>query len=251
MASAAREERTARTARQSRRQQEELAEVIAFDTREVLEPAKDALDVLARSAAAAFAVDRAGKVVYWNAGAEKMLGWRASEVLGRSCYEVLSGNDPFGNRYCGHNCPIVSVMTAGTEPSPFFMDVKSREAARVKVRVRTAAMPGPGPRFSALVHLLDRGDDQELAHLLDELRASTSGASAVPKLVPVPDTNPLTAREREIVLLLSNGYAALNIAARLDLSHATVRNHIQNILRKLDVHSQVEAIAVSFRRGWI
>ena len=51
--------------------------------------------------------------------------------------------------------------------------------------------------------------------------------------------------------MLSDGYAALNIAARLGLSHATIRNHIQNILRKLDVHSQVEAVALSIRRGWI
>jgi DNA-binding NarL/FixJ family response regulator len=68
---------------------------------------------------------------------------------------------------------------------------------------------------------------------------------------PAISVSPLTTREREIVLLLSNGYAALNIAAKLNLSHATVRNHIQNVLRKLDVHSQVEAVALSFRRGWI
>ena len=43
----------------------------------------------------------------------------------------------------------------------------------------------------------------------------------------------------------------LNIAAKLNLSHATVRNHIQNVLRKLEVHSQVEAVALAFRRGWI
>jgi DNA-binding NarL/FixJ family response regulator len=54
-----------------------------------------------------------------------------------------------------------------------------------------------------------------------------------------------------MIILLSNGYAALNIAARLNLSYATVRNHIQNALRKLDVHSQVEAVALWFRRGWI
>lgn len=62
---------------------------------------------------------------------------------------------------------------------------------------------------------------------------------------------PLTERERGIVAMLSDGYAALNISARLGLSHATIRNHIQNILKKLDVHSQVEAVALSIRRGWV
>jgi DNA-binding CsgD family transcriptional regulator len=62
---------------------------------------------------------------------------------------------------------------------------------------------------------------------------------------------PLTPREIGIVEMLADGYAALNIAARLGLSHATVRNHVQNILRKLDVHSQVEAVALAIRRGWV
>jgi len=75
-------------------------------------------------------------------------------------------------------------------------------------------------------------------------------ARIVPRIAREPH-NPLTPRERDILLELSNGYAALNIAARLNLSHATVRNHIRNILRRLEVHSQVEAISTSFRRGWL
>ena len=51
--------------------------------------------------------------------------------------------------------------------------------------------------------------------------------------------------------LLADGWAALNIAARLNLSHATVRNHIQNALRKLEVHSQVEIVALALRSGWV
>ena len=62
---------------------------------------------------------------------------------------------------------------------------------------------------------------------------------------------PLSKREHEIVALLADGWAALNIAARLNLSHATVRNHIQNALRKLEVHSQVEIVALALRSGWV
>jgi len=231
----------------------DLARVVPITTRgaELNGSERDAVDVLARSAAAAFALDRSGHVVYWNEGAEKLLGWRAEEVLGRCCYELLSGNDPFGNRYCGHNCPIVSAMTAGTEPAAFFMDVKSRGASRVKVRVRTAALPEPGPRFTALVHLVDRGDDERLEAVLKELHGSMEGETLPPRPEAVTHANPFGPREREIILALSNGYLSLNIAARLNLSRATVRNHIQNILRKLGVHSQVEAVSVAIRHGWI
>lgn len=62
---------------------------------------------------------------------------------------------------------------------------------------------------------------------------------------------PLSKREHEIVAYLADGYAALNIAARLNLSHATVRNHIQNALRRLEVHSQVELVSLALRRGWV
>ena len=40
---------------------------------------------------------------------------------------------------------------------------------------------------------------------------------------------------------------AREIAARLGIAEATVRNHIRITLRKLDCHSQLEAVAVAFR----
>ncbi len=86
-------------------------------------------------------------------------------------------------------------------------------------------IPGAGPRGERTIYLL---------------RASSA----------VSTSCPLSRREREIVSLLADGYAALNIAARLNLSHATVRNHIQNALRRMEVHSQVELVALALRRGW-
>ena len=59
----------------------------------------------------------------------------------------------------------------------------------------------------------------------------------------------LTAREGEVLALLGEGCRADQIAARLGVSIATVRNHIRAILRKLECHSQLEAVAESRRRG--
>ncbi len=64
-------------------------------------------------------------------------------------------------------------------------------------------------------------------------------------------TSPLSARETEILRLLAEGYSTLNIAMRLNLSHATTRNHVANLNRKLGVHSQAQAITVCFRKGWL
>lgn len=51
----------------------------------------------------------------------------------------------------------------------------------------------------------------------------------------------LTPRERQVLRLLSDGQGVSALAASLHLSPHTVRSHIRRILRKLSLHSQVEA----------
>lgn len=53
----------------------------------------------------------------------------------------------------------------------------------------------------------------------------------------------LSPRQREVLALISDGVRAREIAARLGLSQTTVRNHIRGLLRRLDCHSQLEAVA--------
>jgi DNA-binding CsgD family transcriptional regulator len=53
----------------------------------------------------------------------------------------------------------------------------------------------------------------------------------------------LTPREVEVLRLLASGTAGTEIAADLAISPVTVRNHVQNILVKLQVHSRLEAVA--------
>jgi len=59
----------------------------------------------------------------------------------------------------------------------------------------------------------------------------------------------LTARERDILMLLADGTGQKAIAAELVLSSKTVATHIQRILTKLDAHSRAEAVAVAHREG--
>jgi len=101
--------------------------------------------------------------------------------------------------------------------------VLSPEALDTLARSAILRIPGAVPRAERTVYILDS----------------------------VTVSCPLSRREYEIVALLTQGYAALNIAARLNLSHATVRNHIQNALRRVEVHSQVEIVALALRHGWV
>jgi two-component system, NarL family, nitrate/nitrite response regulator NarL len=53
----------------------------------------------------------------------------------------------------------------------------------------------------------------------------------------------LTPREREIVALIDEGLSNKEIAARLTIEVATVKNHVHNILEKLQVRRRGEAVA--------
>jgi two-component system, NarL family, nitrate/nitrite response regulator NarL len=64
------------------------------------------------------------------------------------------------------------------------------------------------------------------------LRASTDDS---------PPTRPLTARETEIVRLIDSNLSNKEIAARLGIEVATVKNHVHNVLDKLHVHRRAQA----------
>jgi PAS domain S-box-containing protein len=67
---------------------------------------------------------------------------------------------------------------------------------------------------------------------------------------PAPDAHPhLTPRQNQILHLLSHGRSTMQIAQELHLSPDTVRNHIRRLLRALDAHSRIEALAVAHRAG--
>jgi two-component system, NarL family, response regulator YdfI len=62
---------------------------------------------------------------------------------------------------------------------------------------------------------------------------------------------PLTARERDVLQMLSEGLGNKEIAARLRISEHTVKFHVASILGKLGVSSRTEAVTVALRRGLI
>lgn len=69
---------------------------------------------------------------------------------------------------------------------------------------------------------------------------------------PTPENSPfadLTPREREILGLLAEGQSNKAIARNLGISDGTVKLHVKAILRKLNVHSRVEAAVMAVEKG--
>jgi DNA-binding NarL/FixJ family response regulator len=59
----------------------------------------------------------------------------------------------------------------------------------------------------------------------------------------------ITPRETEVLRLVAKGLTARRIAERLGLSHRTVENHVQNVLRKLQLTNRVELARYAIEQG--
>jgi DNA-binding NarL/FixJ family response regulator len=87
------------------------------------------------------------------------------------------------------------------------------------------------------IRRVDRGE-LYLSHRISELVLEDRHAA--------PET-PLTAREREILKLVAEGYTARQIAERLGLSPKTVENHRANIMDKLGIHTIAGLVRYALR----
>jgi DNA-binding NarL/FixJ family response regulator len=87
------------------------------------------------------------------------------------------------------------------------------------------------------VHAAASGEVVFGADLAARMLGYFTAAAAPPPVFPQ-----LTGREREVLELVAQGRANAAIAARLSLSQKTVRNHVSNILAKLQVADRAQAI---------
>ncbi|KAF0194550.1 MAG: two component transcriptional regulator LuxR family [Bacillota bacterium] len=63
--------------------------------------------------------------------------------------------------------------------------------------------------------------------------------------------SPLTGREGEILSLMTKGLSNGDIAKKVYISEKTVKNHVTNILRKLDVTDRTQAVIEGVKRGLV
>jgi DNA-binding NarL/FixJ family response regulator len=66
---------------------------------------------------------------------------------------------------------------------------------------------------------------------------------------PEQEGDGLTERETEILKMVAKGLSYKQIAERLVISHRTVQNHVQNTLRKLQMHNRVQLTRYAIEQG--
>lgn len=128
----------------------------------------------------------------------------------------------------------------------------SRAAWGECLEAGAAAIVSKTAPFDALLDRIARlatGDDAmppgEREDLLAELRAAR-----LEERVRLEPFRRLSVRECEVLTDLMEGWNAEAIADAAFVSVTTVRSHIRSILRKLDVGSQLAAVAMATRAGW-
>jgi DNA-binding NarL/FixJ family response regulator len=144
------------------------------------------------------------------------------------------------NRWLAEHHPEVKVV----------MLTMSEDLATALTALRDGAsgylVKGAGPeRVEHAVRTVVSGDivlDQSLVHAVTELAELRRGSSAR----PFPQ---LTDREFDVLQLIAEGLDNTTIARRLFLSPKTVRNHVSNVLTKLDAPDRPGAIVLAHRHG--
>lgn len=216
--------------------------------------------MLARTADGAMLADEQGQVVFWNKAAERLLGLRAGDVLGRPCHEVMRGATTSGHSFCSPSCTIAHQLGCGSSVRHFDIRTSTKRGKVIWLNVSSLPIPSRRPNRFRFVHLFrDISKQAKVRSLVDELQMVLSSPqslaavraknfSAPDALPEIPSGLPLSARECDILRRLGSGKSTKAIAEGLCISPATVRNHIQHILDKLGVHSRLEALAVAFHR---
>src|SRR5262249_58735974 len=191
---------------------------------------------LGRAGDGAFVITADGRIVLWNRSAEKILGYTAREVLGRPCCEIFVGRDDSGNRLCYKGCHVMTLVKMGDQVQNFDMQTRTRAGRPIWLNVSTIVTPN-GSGGPLTIHLFRYvTTTKDLLNVVSERFSAQASA-------PAESNSDLTRRELEILRFVAAGDGTKAVADRLHVSPATVRNHVQNILGKLGVHSRLQAVA--------
>jgi PAS domain S-box-containing protein len=184
--------------------------------------------MLERTADGAMVVDQEGKIVLWNRVAERLLGFRAKEVVGRFCRDVLRGETLSGRPLCSPSCPIGARVARGGGVRQFDMQTHTKDGRRVWLNVSSLPVPSRKPDTFWVAHLFrDISTHAKVSQLVRELQAVACPIQVRPpepcaaSMPDIPAALPLSQREREILRRLATGERTADMAVALGIRPKT------------------------------
>jgi len=213
-------------------------------------------DALEDAADGAFVVDDKLRIAYWNKTAETILGFDKDDVTSHFCYQLLRGCDEKGHLICKARCQVAK-LSLNSKPVPNYdihVTTKGRENHWLNMSVFTYRI-GKANGKKMIVHFFHdlngkKFDGEVLAQLIELINHSPN-VSAKNGTGMEPGSATLTLREREIISLMAKGHGTKEIANLLSVSSNTIRNHIQHILQKFQVHTRLEAVIYAIEHDLI
>lgn len=226
---------------------------------------KNCFDALCNTGDGVFIVDADRHIIRWNKAAEKILKYSESEVLSHDCFHVISGKSSSNKDFCHRNCQIHKSVLKGAPPENFDLLTRTRNGEPLWLNVTILSpFDSSEPYIAHIVRDVTREKNASLAleRFLGDLAPSnlltgegsndkSAGQNPPASRYPAPEKSSvaLSVRETEVLTLLAEGLSTKGLAQKLNISHFTARNHIQNILVKLGLHSKAQAVSYAFKKG--
>lgn len=213
-------------------------------------------EALIGAADGAFVVDDELKIHFWNKAAEEILGFDNRDVVGQFCYQVLQGFDDERRLICKACCQAAQLTQKGEPVSNFDIHARKNFGERCWLNMSIVTFK-----------MGENGDKRMIAHLFRDISQNKDNEMLLRRILELAQRQhrtpielgyrrephylieKLTGREREVLIILARGFNTQEIAETLSISPNTVRNHVQNILTKLGVHSRQEAIVYAYQNG--
>ncbi len=86
---------------------------------------------------AAFSVSEQGEIRFWNGAAQRLFAYSISEVLGKSCFQILHGRGVLGTEVCHEGCSVLEYTAGQAEIPNFDLEVSLRSGERLWVNLST------------------------------------------------------------------------------------------------------------------
>ncbi len=204
----------------------------------------------------AFVVDEELRIQYWNDMAGEILEFDWGDVAGQPCYLILMGYDEEKRLICKKRCRVAE------------MALKTGRVSNYDVRMCTKQGNNHWLNMSVFTYQMnENGHNKVIVHLFRDINGKKENEIFLGRILEaarqyhsIPAEkgfgseillSKLTRREREVLSLMAEGHGTREISELLFISTNTVRNHIQHILEKLQVHSRLEAVTYAIKHDLV
>lgn len=142
----------------------------------------------------------------------------------------------------------VIILTANTDDAQIFQALKAQAGAYHHKEITADELVDTIRRVARGEHPINETLTtrpklaEQVLHQFQELSLRSEAEGFI---------SPLTPREIEILNYIAKGFLNKQIAAQLDISEQTIKNHVTSILRKLNANARTEAVVVAIRQGLI